>query len=103
LRIRLPKDREHFVRSAPEKVLGLNVRSAWSAGTGTPVVRCFFIHDAKAALFGEKIMNVESLAIERQETLQSQLELAPEQTPEILPLAFETFRLIGGGSSVVVL
>jgi len=48
-------------------------------------------------------MNVESLAIERQETPQSQLELAPEQTPEILPLAFETFRLIGGGSSVVVL
>jgi len=50
-------------------------------------------------------MNVESLAIEHEETLSTQpaVELASEQTLEIRPLAFETFRLIGGGSSAVVL
>ena len=50
-------------------------------------------------------MNVETFAIEDQETLQSQpaVEQTPEQMPEIRPLAFETFRLIGGGSSAVVI
>ncbi len=50
-------------------------------------------------------MNLESLAIESQETQGTQptVEPALESALEITPLAFETFRLIGGGSSVVVL
>jgi hypothetical protein len=55
-------------------------------------------------LWERKIMNLESLAIESQQTLGTQpaVEPTPEQEFEITPLAFESFRLIGGGSSVVV-
>jgi hypothetical protein len=50
-------------------------------------------------------MNIETLANESQETLETQpaLESTPEQMSEIRPLAFESFKLIGGGSSAVVL
>jgi hypothetical protein len=50
-------------------------------------------------------MNIETLVIEQQEILPA---LQPatstaEQTPEITPLSFESFKLIGGGSSIVEL
>jgi len=50
-------------------------------------------------------MNFESLVIESQQTLSTQPDVdpTPDQESEIMPLAFESFRLIGGGSSVVVL
>jgi len=52
-----------------------------------------------------KIMNLESLAIESQQTLSTEpaVDPTPDQGPEIMPLAFESFRLIGGGSSVILL
>lgn len=50
-------------------------------------------------------MTVECLAVENQEVLEIQpaAHCAPEQACEITPLAFETFSLIGGGSSAVLL
>jgi hypothetical protein len=50
-------------------------------------------------------MNIENLAIENQETLSSEQseDAVSQQTAEIRPLALESFKLVGGGSSVVLL
>ena len=50
-------------------------------------------------------MNVETLAIEDQELLSSDKpdDLARRQTAEITPLPPESFSLVGGGSSIVVI
>jgi hypothetical protein len=97
----IPQGRDDFVESPTQKILRMNVRSARSAGTGTPVIRRLFTHGAAAP--GErKIMNVESLAIENQEAeTQTAVESAPEVAFDSLPC--ETLALIGGGSSVVLL
>jgi hypothetical protein len=50
-------------------------------------------------------MNIENLAIENQQTLSGdQAENSTsQQTTEIRPLPLESFKLVGGGSSVVLL
>lgn len=50
-------------------------------------------------------MDIESLAIENQEILSSEEaeDSAPQQTAEITPLPLESFKLVGGGSSIVLL
>jgi hypothetical protein len=49
-------------------------------------------------------MNLETLAIESDEMLTAQrgADSASEQALEITPLSLESFKLVGGGSSVVV-
>jgi hypothetical protein len=51
-----------------------------------------------------KTMNVETLAIEDQEPLSADQaeDASRQQTAEITPLALESFKLIGGGSGIVV-
>jgi hypothetical protein len=60
---------------------------------------------AETALWERKIMNIESLAIEDQEVPSSQQteNSAPQQTPGITLLPPESFKLVGGGSSIILL
>jgi hypothetical protein len=50
-------------------------------------------------------MNLETLAIESQElaTTHQAADCALEQDSEITPIAMECFKLVGGGSSIVLL
>jgi len=50
-------------------------------------------------------MNLETLAIESDEMLATHQpeDCALGQTPEITPLALESFKLVGGGSSATML
>jgi hypothetical protein len=58
---------------------------------------------AESALFRRETMNVENLAIESEElTTHQAADSASEQTSEITPLALESFRLVGGGSIIVL-
>jgi hypothetical protein len=47
-------------------------------------------------------MNLEAVVETQQTPAQAIVEPAQEKELEITPLAFESFKLIGGGSSVVV-
>lgn len=49
-------------------------------------------------------MNVELVAIENQEPLSTDQAEDPsrQQTAEITPLALESFKLVGGGTGIVV-
>ncbi len=48
-------------------------------------------------------MNVENLVVESEElTSHQDADSASEQTSEITPLALESFRLVGGGSIVLL-
>ena len=50
-------------------------------------------------------MNLETLAIESEELLTTHqaADFASEQAAEITPLPMESFKLIGGGSSIILL
>lgn len=50
-------------------------------------------------------MNLETLAIESEEMLTTHqaADSASDQTPEITPMALECFKLVGGGSSIILL
>ncbi len=48
-------------------------------------------------------MNLEAVVETQQTPAQTTVNPAQENESEITPLAFETFKLIGGGSSVVVI
>jgi hypothetical protein len=60
---------------------------------------------AETALWERKVMNIESLAIETQEVPSSEQvdNSAPQQTPGITPLPPESYKLIGGGGSIILL
>ncbi len=49
-------------------------------------------------------MNLETLAIESIEMLNEHpsADCASEQTPEITPLALESFKFVGGGEAIVL-
>ena len=50
------------------------------------------------------MMNLETLAIESDEMLATRQseDCTSEQTPEITPLALESFKLVGGGAGIVL-
>ena len=60
---------------------------------------------AETALWERKIMTIESLVIESQEVPSSEQaeNSAPQQAPGITPLPPESFKLVGGGSSIILL
>ena len=75
-------------------------RVGWN---GAPVTRCFPNY-APRPPSRRQIVNVEPLAIEDQEPLSAEQTEDPshQQTAEITPLPPESFKLIGGGSGIVV-